>query len=59
MIGGTSKRIMGIGIVITGGIILAISLIMGIEFPKFAYRKNVEFLCIYNDKHEFYNQWVS
>ncbi|CAD5122367.1 DgyrCDS10803 [Dimorphilus gyrociliatus] len=49
---------MGIGIVITGGIILAISLIMGIEFPKFAYRKNVEFLCIYNDKHEYYNQWL-
>lgn len=54
-----SKRILGIGIIATGGLILAIALIIGLKFPSFVYQRNLEDVCILDKEHERYKTWVS
>ena len=54
-----SKRVLGIGIIATGGLILAIALIIGLEFPSFIYQRNLEDVCILDKKHDRYKTWVS
>jgi len=53
-----SKRILGVGIVLGGLIVLAIALIIGIGFPKFVYETNLKAVCIQDASHPRYNLWV-
>ena len=54
-----SNKVLGAGIIATGLLILAIALIMGLEFPKYIFRKNIEDLCILGYDHPKYKIWVS
>lgn len=54
-----STKILGLGIFLTGMLILSIALIMGLEFPKYVYNKLVEEQCIINENHPKYREWVS
>ena len=54
-----SKKILGVGIIITGLLVLAIALIMGLEFPKYIFRSTVDERCILGYDHPNYNTWVS
>lgn len=53
-----SKRILGVGIILGGLIILAIALIIGIGFPKFVYETNLKAVCIQDASHPRYKLWV-
>ena len=54
-----SNKVLGTGIIATGLLILAIALIMGLEFPKYIFRENVEDLCILGYDHPKFQIWVS
>ena len=54
-----SRRVFGTGIVATGLLVLTIGLILGLEFPKFVYRKSIEDTCILDRTHPKYSIWVS
>ena len=53
-----SKRMCGVGIIICGMLLLAVALIMGLEFPKFVYQKNLKDVCILDTNHRLYEHWV-
>jgi len=53
-----SKRILGVGIILGGLIVLAIALIIGIGFPKFVYDTNLKSVCIQDASHPRYELWV-
>jgi len=53
-----SKRILGVGIILGGLIVLAIALIIGIGFPKFVYDTNLKAVCIQDASHPRYKLWV-
>jgi len=53
-----SKRILGVGIILGGLIVLAIALIIGIGFPKFVYETNLKTVCIQDASHPHYQLWV-
>ncbi|XP_014785504.1 uncharacterized protein LOC106880172 isoform X2 [Octopus bimaculoides] len=54
---GTSSRILGIGIFITGLLFLAVALIMGFEFPKLIYTGITGRQCYFSDQSINYEQW--
>jgi len=54
-----SRRILGVGIVLGGLIVLAIGLIIGIGFPKFVYETNLKAVCIQDAAHPRYKLWVT
>ena len=53
-----SKRILGVGIVLGGLIVLVIALIIGIGFPKFVFETNLKAVCIQDSSHPRYKFWV-
>jgi len=53
-----SRRILGVGIVLGGLIVLAIALIIGIGFPKFVYESNLKAVCVQDASHPRYKLWV-
>ena len=54
-----SRRVFGAGIILTGVLILGAALIIGLQFPKFVYDTNLEHLCIINERHAGFDDWVS
>jgi len=53
-----SKRILGVGIILGGLIVLTIALIIGIGFPEFVYETNLKAVCIQDASHPRYKLWV-
>ena len=56
---GMSKRVFGIGIIISGLLVLSIALILGLRFPAYVYTKAVQTQCILDFGHDQYEFWVS
>lgn len=54
-----STRILGIGIVLAGVLVLAVGLIMGLEFPNYVHEQNKEKQCVVYAGHDKYQSWVS
>lgn len=54
-----SKRVFGIGIIISGLLVLSIALILGLRFPAYVYDKAVQTQCILESDHNQYEIWVS
>ena len=54
-----SKRVFGIGIIISGLLVLSIALILGLRFPAYVYTKAVQTQCILESGHDQYEVWVS
>jgi hypothetical protein len=54
-----SKRVFGVGIILTGVVILGAALIIGLQFPKLVFNTNLESLCILSKDHARYDLWVS
>ncbi|XP_033734708.1 uncharacterized protein LOC117323540 [Pecten maximus] len=54
-----STVILGAGIFIVALIILAVGLIIGLQFPDFAQNRVVEEQCVTSTEHELFNEWVS
>ncbi|GAB1597701.1 hypothetical protein Ahia01_000046800 [Argonauta hians] len=54
---GTSSRILGIGIFLTGLLFLAVALIMGFEFPKLVYTGTLGRQCYFSDQSINYEHW--
>ena len=52
------KRVFGIGIIATGLLVLAISLIIGLEFPKYVWKRNIDNVCIVDKQHPKFEVWV-
>ena len=53
-----SKRILGVGIIASGILVLSIALILGIKFPQFVQEKAMDDVCIVDKEHSLYNRWV-
>ena len=53
-----SKRILGVGIILGGLIVLSVALIVGIGFPKFVFETNLKDVCIQDASHPRYKLWV-
>ncbi|GFR95713.1 hypothetical protein ElyMa_002700700 [Elysia marginata] len=54
-----STHILGVGIVFVGVLVLAVGLIMGLEFPRYVYQQNKDEQCVVHEGHRKYSQWVS
>ncbi|XP_069116396.1 uncharacterized protein [Argopecten irradians] len=54
-----STVILGAGIFIVALIILAVGLIIGLQFPDFAQNRVIEEQCVTSTEHELFNEWVS
>ncbi|XP_035829286.1 uncharacterized protein LOC101864114 [Aplysia californica] len=52
-----STHILGLGIVLVGVLVLAIGLIMGLEFPKYVKEKSKEAQCVVYHKHTDFLSW--
>ncbi|RUS81184.1 hypothetical protein EGW08_011049 [Elysia chlorotica] len=53
-----STHILGVGIVFVGVLVLAVGLIMGLEFPRYVYQQNKDEQCVVHEGHRKYPQWV-
>lgn len=54
-----SNKILGIGVILAGGVVLAVALIIGLEFPRHVREKVKDDQCIMDDQHLKYEEWVS
>ncbi|XP_060079533.1 uncharacterized protein LOC132558931 [Ylistrum balloti] len=54
-----STVILGAGIFIVALIILAVGLIIGLQFPDFAQNRVIEEQCVTSKEHELFDEWVS
>ncbi|XP_059163689.1 uncharacterized protein LOC131946779, partial [Physella acuta] len=53
-----STHILGVGIVLVGVLILAVGLIMGLEFPKYVNDHNKENQCVVRPDQDSYDSWT-
>ncbi|OWF37757.1 uncharacterized protein LOC110467095 [Mizuhopecten yessoensis] len=54
-----STAILGAGIFIVALIILAVGLIIGLQFPDFAQNRVIEEQCVTSTEHELFTEWVT
>ncbi|KAK7504256.1 hypothetical protein BaRGS_00004560 [Batillaria attramentaria] len=54
-----STRILGVGILLAGVLVLSVALIMGLEFPKYVHTHLREDQCVLQDQHDKFRTWVS
>ncbi|GFO41385.1 hypothetical protein PoB_006789000, partial [Plakobranchus ocellatus] len=50
-------HILGVGIIFVGVLVLAVGLIMGLEFPRYVYQQTKDEQCVVHEGHQKYPQW--
>ena len=54
-----STHILGLGVVLAGALVMAVGLIMGLEFPKYVRDRGKDEVCVVYSGSEGYDTWVS
>ena len=57
--GPMSTRILAVGVMLVGALVLSVALIMGLEFPKYVRSQLRDDQCVVHARHPKYQSWVS
>ncbi|KAL8601619.1 hypothetical protein ACOMHN_003885 [Nucella lapillus] len=52
-----SSRILAVGVMLVGVLVLSVALIMGLEFPKYVFSQFREDQCVVHSRHQNFPSW--